>query len=102
MKIKLGNKTYHTTELVFKDLLKANEFLKYFNDGGSNGENMVEEFDTIAKYLVDLFREQFSVDDVYDKLPNKNSVINVMKLAEEVKAESVEAIDPKNDIPVEA
>ncbi len=97
MKLKLGDKTYHTKELVFGDLYDANQFLKYFNDGASKGEDMVEEFDTIANYLVKLFREQFTVEDVYKKLPNRNSIITVMKLAEEVKDEAVADITPKND-----
>lgn len=97
MKLKLGDKTYHSKELVFGDLYEANEFLKYFNDGGSNGKDMIEEFDTIANYLVRLFRDQFTVDDVYKKLPNRNSIITVMKLAEEVKNEAVADIAPKND-----
>lgn len=104
MKIKLGDKTYHTKELTFGDLYKANEFIKYFNDGASHGQDMAEEFGKITDYLVDLFRGQFTPEDVYEKLPNKGSIPMILGLAAQVKIESNEEITPKNDkaIPAES
>ncbi|MEL7661532.1 phage tail assembly chaperone G [Acetobacterium wieringae] len=104
MKIKLGDKTYHTKELTFGDLSKANELIKYFNDGASHGQDMQEESDRIANYLVDLFSGQFTAEDVYCKLPNKGCISIVFGLAAQVKAESMEEITPKNDqaIPAES
>ena len=55
MKLKLGDKTYHTKELMFGDLYKTNEFLNFINKGGSKGEDPLGEFDKMAEYLVDLF-----------------------------------------------
>jgi len=103
MKLKLGEKTYHTKELTFGDLYKANELLKYFNDGASHGQDMQEEFGKMADYLVDLFSDQFTTEDVYSKLQNKGCVSTVLGLAAQVKIESMEGIVPKNEqaVPVE-
>lgn len=104
MKIKLGDKTFHTKELTFGDLYKANELIKYFNDGASHGQDMAEESKKITDYLVDLFRGQFTAEDIYEKLPNKGSVPMIFGLANQVKIESNEEIAPKNDkaIPAES
>lgn len=96
MKIKLGDKTYHTKELMFGDLYKANEFKKYIQEGGSNGEDPLGEFDKMAEYLVDLFAGQFTVDDVYKKLPNNGCVLKVIELANQVQAESIGQLEIKN------
>jgi len=96
MKLKLGEKTYHTKELMFGDLYKANEFIKYINDGGSQGKDPLAEFDKMAEYLVDLFAGQFTVDDVYKKLPNKGCMLKIVELANEVQTESIGQLEIKN------
>ena len=104
MKIKLGDKTYHTKELTFGDLYRANELIKYFNDGASHGQDLQEEFGKITDYLVELFNDQFTAEDIYKKLPNKGCISTVLGLAAQVKVESMEGITPKNDqaIPAES
>ena len=102
MEIKIGDKTYRTKELMFGDLVKANEFLKYFNDGASHGQDMQEEFGKITDYLIDLFGDKFTADDIYKKLPNKGSIAIIMGLAAQVKQESMEGIAPKNEQAVPA
>lgn len=97
MKLKLGEKTYHTKELTFGDLYKANEFQKYLSDGGSKGTDMEGEFNRIASYLVDLFSEQFTIQDVYEKLPNKGCMETVFKLIAEVRVDSLGELAPKNE-----
>ena len=100
MKIQLGNKAYSSKELTFGDLYKSNEFIKYFNDGASKGENMQEEFDKIANYLVDIFGGQFTVQDVYEKLPSKGCIPKVMNMAAEIRAESMGELGSKNEAAV--
>ncbi|MDO9492667.1 phage tail assembly chaperone G [Acetobacterium sp.] len=97
MKIKLGEKTYHTKELMFGDLYKANEFKKYIEDGASKGKDPLSEFDKMAEYLVDLFAGQFTAEDVYKKLPNKGCILKVLELANQVQAESIGQLEIKND-----
>lgn len=101
MKIKLGDKTYHTKELTFGDLYKTNEFQKYLNDGASKGTDMEDEFNRIANYLVDLFAGQFTVQDVFEKLSNKGCMETVFKLIAEVRAESMGELESKNEAAVE-
>lgn len=97
MKLKLGDKTYHTKELMFGDLYKANEFLNFINKGGSKGEDPLGEFDKMAEYLVDLFGDQFTADDVFKKMPNKGCMLKVVELANQVQAESIGQLEIKND-----
>jgi len=96
MKLKLGSKTYYTKELTFGHLYKANEFRKYISDGGTQGENPLSELDKCAEYLVELFNDQFTVDDVYKKLPLQGCLLLILDLANKVQEEASKQLEIKN------
>lgn len=97
MKIKLGTKTYHTKELMFEDVYKATEMALYFNNGGSKSKDPLGEYDKMAEFYVDLFNDQFTIDDVKQKLPAKGAFTDFILFLNEIQSETVVMITPKNE-----
>lgn len=101
MEIKLGSQIYRTKELVFKDLYNAAELNHYLENGGEKGKNPVKEYELMAEFLIELFRDQFTMEDLKEKWPLKGCVSNFVEILNEVQRESTQEAQVKNDVAVE-
>ena len=75
-------KTFMATEIKGRMIRKAVEFTK-FKDADETAIN-VETLDEMVNFVVEVFGNQFTLDDVYDGIEVENIVPEMMRCIQEV------------------
>jgi len=94
MKFKLGTKTYISKDLTFKTLRKATELGEWLN---TVDHQRSEEYDKLSEFAIELFGNQFTIEEIDEKLPLKNSLSVLFKIMNDVQNEAFGVLETKNE-----